>query len=232
MKNFNLKSLICISVTFIIVSASNLCASTITLQPGPTDGIDTYVYSNMYAGNNYGSDEMIYVVNPNVSGFYSEGLIKFDVSSYTNVQSAHLNLYLYISSCDAEYTTVSLHKITSDWDESTVTWNTKPSYDATPVASLELYDNQYYYENWISFDITSIVSSWTSGETNRGLVIVCSEWEYNYKFFRSSDYLADPSQRPKLILDAEVGAPIPEPLTIILFGMVNLSMFIIRIFKK
>jgi len=66
-------------------------------------------------------------------------------------------LYVYVNQASGH--TVSLHRITGDWDEMTVTWNNfGGSYDATVVGSFTSDDTAYK-----AIDITNLVKAWLDG---------------------------------------------------------------------
>jgi hypothetical protein len=82
-----------------------------------------------------------------------------------NIITATVSLYVV----DQNNRTVNLHRITSDWSESTVTWNnSNGSFDPAPSASfVPEFINQY-----ITTDITALVQQWVSGSApNYGLLL-------------------------------------------------------------
>lgn len=62
----------------------------------------------------------------------------------------------------------SLHLVTADWDESSVTWNSLgDSFIDSPTASGAIADT-----GWVSVDVTDVVNAWLNGgSANYGLVI-------------------------------------------------------------
>ena len=104
-------------------------------------------------------------------------------------------LYVYVT---FTYQTpgVDVHQVTSAWDENTVTWNSfAGSFDATVLTTFP--GNAL---GWAQADVTSLVQGWVA-ETypNFGLLIKqTSETPFSENIYHSSEFLADPSLRPKL----------------------------------
>jgi len=103
-------------------------------------------------------------------GFFDTGLIQFDVSSipsYATITSANLNLY--IQEVPGVDTTIYFYNVASSWDETTTTWNTRPSSTGlTSVASKAFSTTD---SGWISIDISDCVQQWVDGTiTNNGLI--------------------------------------------------------------
>jgi hypothetical protein len=90
-----------------------------------------------------------------------QGLVKFDSSGLSGetVQSATLSLYLNAITGSG---TVTVHPITSTWDEASVTWNTLPSYETTAVSSASLTNSNV--GSFVTFDVTDTVQRWANGQ--------------------------------------------------------------------
>ena len=84
-------------------------------------------------------------------------------------------------------------RVTSGWNESTVTWNTQPTLDATIVSSLTVSDSvNLVYRNW---DITSLVQGWHTGASaNHGLALLSRN--INEPFNSASLYFASSDVAP------------------------------------
>ena len=102
----------------------------------------------------------------------NRGLVKFDVSSIPAgmpIDSATLHLYL-AGSCDLDNRThtVTSYRITNNWTEGTVTWNTQPSiaeaHGSGTVASQSW--------GWYTLDVTGLVRGWANQHyPNYGLML-------------------------------------------------------------
>ncbi len=146
----------------------------------PTD--DTFVWQES-SGSNYGDEEFMKIKNFN--GWFldddnqMDGLIKFDVTSIptgSTIVSAKLYLYYYdydYNNPDA-HSVLELYRMTSNWNEDTVTWNTRPvnsvfKTSATVPSSFA----------WIDWDVTSDIQNFVDGTvSNYGWKIHDSyEWD-------------------------------------------------------
>ncbi len=106
---------------------------------------------------------------------------QFYLPAGATLESAKMYIYVPLENNQ----TVDIHRITSPWDEATVTWNDfGGAYDATIFAS---FDNNTY--GWISVDITSLVHAWLNGVyPNYGLLM--DQIDKNYpraKYFARED---------------------------------------------
>jgi len=118
---------------------------------------------------NYGAWDDIFVTSYGPK----QGLVRFDDASIAGleVNSAMLNLYLNDIAADG---TISIHAITSSWNESSVTWNNQPPAEstATAVVSLATADEG----SVISVDVTDVVTRWAAGSLpGAGFLIVTAD---------------------------------------------------------
>ena len=81
--------------------------------------------------------------------------IKFDLSSLPiNIDITSAKLYLYMYSSTAHTRTLAVHEVSDNsWGETTITWNNKPSYDATATTTTSIGTSS----GWKYFTITSDV---------------------------------------------------------------------------
>ena len=163
--------------------------------------------------NNAGANEELAAANLlGGAGHEREILIRFDVSSILpSSEVREAALLLYLTDGDTAMKTLYVHRVTGPWAEGDgtgldgqivppalgVTWNTKPSYDPSPLdgATIGTVDDV-----WYSFTITSAVQCWVeNGSSNYGVVIRQSSpsADDGLKLFASSEY-AGPLLRPKL----------------------------------
>lgn len=125
--------------------------------------------------NNYGSTQSMGVRNrfgdPMHPTYWEhDALILFDISSIPSsatINYAKLNLYYWgFGDTNPVGRPLNLHKITSFWDESTVTWNTRPNFDPI-VTSFALVPSTPGL--WMEWDVTDDIADFVSeGETNYG----------------------------------------------------------------
>jgi hypothetical protein len=149
----------------------------------------------------------------------AEGYLKFnqaDLDTLLNkpITSASLFLYQY-QGTNSPGDTLNLHRITSDWDESTVDWNSRPGYAAEPVSALAVAGeaNTIGWREWIGLEST--VSSW-AGNAHFGLALENNKDSQNEELFSrfySSEY-SNAALRPYLKVTAA-----PEPVSMLLFSL-------------
>ena len=147
----------------------------------------------------------------------SRGLIQFDLSAYSGMIVGGSTLELYQDNNTADGKVFDLFRNTSPWDESTVTFNTAPAFDLTPVSTLAIGSNGApgVYR---AFDVTTIVQQWLDGTyPNYGLTLIEeNEVPANWIYLVSKEGPID--QAPQLILDAPQIPGVPEPATMVLMG--------------
>lgn len=173
--------------------------STITLQPDAT-GIDTGVESALPT-NNYALWPFTGIGNS--ASTIVRTYIEFDLSlipTNARVVDADLRLYQY-DDLGSEDFTIGLHKVTSNWDESTIDWDPQPtsSTDAEVTSNITV-----GAVTWKSWDIDTLVQGWLDGTiANYGMLLKdTDESSVNtIAYFYTSDYTTDATKCPKLEID-------------------------------
>jgi hypothetical protein len=179
------------------------------LQPGAEESKDTYIYQ-WWPDANYGASKTLVVAHQSASIRHT--LLQFAlerIPSGSNVTSATLELYSNTSSWGS--TTLNVYRITSSWEEgeeiaksgpganwfksdTSIDWSTPGGdYDPQSIASATTPGGP----GWVSWDITSLVKDWVSGQIpNHGLLLAPTV-NYQGAEFDSSDYV-DPATHPRL----------------------------------
>lgn len=141
---------------------------------------DTYINSK-YPNTNYSDDEIL------KTSVLSEDeicrtLIKFNLPIITTGCNV-INAKLYVGEVLYDYllgryddSIITIHKLTSDWNENTATWNNmNDKYDERvedyKYTSGEVIVNSTYETGYVDFDITNLVKRWYAGTPNYGLMI-------------------------------------------------------------
>ncbi len=182
----------------------------IVLQPGPEAGKDiwtTNVYSYAPAGGGPGggldNDDL------RVGGWGDEyrALLQFDLSGLPPSPSvATLELYDYPVSDGSSTTGMWLDRITAFWD-----WRTMGTgsdrlrlWWADRPASVQWFSSALSAPvrgAWYRVDITDLVTAWINGTyANYGLQLRPTSTAHTFDGFYSSDYLTDPTLRPRLVI--------------------------------
>lgn len=177
-------------------------------QPDETTGKDTYI-REISPDNNYGNQETLKVGKIS-SGTNYRSMLWFNVSNITNtdtVISAQLQVYV-ATATNTQNMTISVYRITSDWEESEATWNNRTA-SATWTSSggdINQLINSTTFTNssgvYYNFTITSLVRNWVNGSfDNFGLMLLSSDaGTGNYTDIASSGSTTA-SQRPLLFID-------------------------------
>lgn len=173
----------------------------------------------------------------------TRSLIKFDLNSVMlmagQVKSATLNLFALNALSAFENptpdlpVTTDLRQVTEDWNEQTVTWDSRPDVAASPAASVV----QTGVDQWVTFDITDLVKLWLADpSSNHGVQISQRDVvdfavpnardRYAASLYASSAF-ADASQRPFV----EV-APVPVPAAFGLLAMAVAGLGAVRLRRR
>jgi len=155
-------------------------------------------------------------------GWAIDSLVKFDISSIsarTIISSAKLKCFYYrwidINPVGRE---LNLYRITTDWDEDTVTWNTQPAYAAQPSTNSPVPPSTNV---WMEWDVTSDIQDFVGGvETNFGWKITDENYwghpDIPTPYYRSKEY-SDNGGEFSPYLEIEL----LEPHTAFLFGRIE-----------
>jgi PKD repeat protein len=103
------------------------------------------------------------------SGWESDGLIKFDISSIPTgsiIQSATLHIFYFdwVTS-DPVGRILKIYRITSNWNESTVTWSNQPFYASQSTSSSTIPSQK---STWMAWNVKDDAQSFVNGVANYG----------------------------------------------------------------
>jgi hypothetical protein len=187
---------------------------TVVLQPG-AEGKDTFIDEG-YPTSNRGNMTDLWCgfsdADEGTGSQYGQqySLIQFDLSSIPSgsaISSAELGLYIYQLGTGGS-PSGRLYRVTSSWAETSVTWNTRPTYDSATI--LAAYSNPP--TGWLLMStaaLAQVVQNWVNGTyPNYGLELYNTSpfvaGNYNGIFLYSSDYSVA-NYRPKLTITYTTG---------------------------
>lgn len=140
---------------------------TVTIQPSTT-GKDASVKQS-YPTQNF--NDLLQMGMGSSSSSASRCLMQFEISSIPaicGIISVKL-VTSYIGYSVPGSNILEVHKVTSVWEEDTLTWSTQPSFDAIIYSAFAW---GVGLSPW--WDITSLVQEWRSGVANYGLIVKTS----------------------------------------------------------
>jgi hypothetical protein len=159
-----------------------------TLVLEPTD--DATISEESPNSNAGTSDPIDIRSHISISWLELDGLIKYNIStlpSNATIQYASLQLY-YFHSLDGNPGghQVNAYKVTSDWDEGTVTWNTQPSNDPEP-SSLAIVPSTL--NTWVFWNLTGDIQLfYHGGAPNYGWRMVDTSGSQECSCYHSKEY--------------------------------------------
>jgi hypothetical protein len=186
---------------------------TLTIQPDASDGKDSCVYEYMPDADR-STEVTVYAGGDSwAQPRYSRIYIQFSVSSIPStavIESAALGLKYSSSYSKNVQAPIGVYRVTSAWNESTVTWNNQPTFNTTVVDTVLVPTSAT--GSFLSWDVTSLVKSWSSSRyirnVNCGVVLMDTDESTNegWKEFQSSD-ATDATARPKLVITYYIPTP-------------------------
>ena len=152
---------------------------------------DTYIYPGD-TGVDRNSEEILKVCVEKVNNIdrINRALIKFDlptIGTGSQVISASLELWGYpVIPASYESDIVTVHQITSDWNENSADWNTmNDKFNSLVEGMIEArrgyfdFNNETIVPAYCGCDITRLVRKWYTGVPNYGLMLKLNEEKYN-----------------------------------------------------
>jgi hypothetical protein len=122
------------------------------------------------ADNNYGADSNLFVhaYGP------KQSLLRFDAASISGQTVTNATLRLYLNDIRSAGT-ISVHAITSSWNEGSVTWNNRPPAEGSAAAVVNVTTSDE--GSVISIDVTNVVARWAAGSLpDAGFLLVTANY--------------------------------------------------------
>ncbi|MDP2366114.1 MAG: DNRLRE domain-containing protein [Ignavibacteria bacterium] len=93
-------------------------------------------------------------------------LSKFSLPPGATLVSADFKIFLL----GGNSVTINIHRMTNNWDENTVNWGNRGTYDPTVEAFFNM-GNGYTNNDWLTVNIKDLVQKWLDGVPNYGLLL-------------------------------------------------------------
>lgn len=192
----------------LVVTYSTGCAKTDTL-PADYDAAIGYHFGASTASNNYGTavQSAAYAI-PSVAQSgglnVNRALMHFDLSAIPNgaiITDAKLDLFAYgtLGTYPGHFGSANnalLERVTSNWAENTVTWNTQPT--STSVNQVPLAGTTNATLDYLNINVTSLIQDIINSSNNNGIVLkLATETASNLLPFCSKDH-SNSAKHPKL----------------------------------
>jgi hypothetical protein len=148
----------------------------------------------------------------------SRGLLEFNLNSIpanATISSASLFLYHYNSPWTTGHSTMNgsnacwLRRVTSTWDDATVTWNTQPSTTTQNQVTLPASTNDTM--NYPNIDVTSLITDMINNpSTSYGMMIMLQTESYYRSLLFASGDCPDLTKLPILKICYHTNSAVPE----------------------
>ena len=180
MKVFKKNNLLVVTAALILGVNSASAQTTITLRPDASQGKDA-VLGSLASNTNYGTHPEFIALEGTSGGTPAtmRSLIEFDLTSIpkgATINSAKLSLYSFDSPGNGKHrldggsNESTLSRVTSAWNEDSVTWNNQPSVTTTSQVTLTGSDN--LIQDYLDVDVTSMVADMTTDSIgNLGIML-------------------------------------------------------------
>lgn len=171
----------------------------VTIDPSVDLSIpsDAPVYSKYTSAN--------YQVNPTGCVGYTSNwgtgraYFNIDLSSISHINPEeiyHTQLALRETTCSSENAQVYVHKVTSSWSASSITYGNQPNFNSTAISSFNANSPNNTY--WYYINLTDTVKSWKKNGGNYGIVLkAATDTDSYWRAFAKSNY-STISMRPYL----------------------------------
>lgn len=156
----------------LLTSASGDTSTLVRIKDVGLTGVpltdDAQIWSD-FPTTNYGNDTGISAASTGTATVTA--LFQVPLADVPSAASrVYLNLDVELCPSTAPTASFEVHRVTSAWQEGTVTWNTRPGIDTTTAWGQASFARTTV--GIVRFDITSLVQAWRAGQfTNHGLAV-------------------------------------------------------------
>ena len=191
----------------VILNQSNRTVYSVTIQPGFSTGMDTYLRQDQ-ANTNYGNSNTINFDCRNTR--QQRPILEFDVSTIpADAVVRNATLFLSLTNGRGNNFQFNIYALNTSWVETQATWSVAST--GNPWTLGGSYNSFSFYRGvmdnsigWHSFDITRLVDLWLGGSLqNYGMILVPDNGDSTncLKNLVSSDELFSVTERPKLVVN-------------------------------
>jgi Secretion system C-terminal sorting domain len=194
-------------VTYSVATTNTICSNTATLISDYDAAIGYHDGANT-ANNNYGTaaQNAAYAIPAVASSGLNvnRALIHFNLTTIpanATITNAKLDLYAYgpVSSYPGHAgsnNNAVIERVTSNWTENTVTWNTQPT--STSINQIPVNGTTNPTLDYLNINVTPVIQDIFTAPANNGVVLkLVTEAATNLLFFCSEDH-PDNSKHPRL----------------------------------
>ena len=187
-------------VTYIDWTLDYAYETTHTMQPGPGDGNDAFVYEDS-KDQSYGSEWFLRAGGAIIDEHY-RSYVEFDLSpipTTATIVDATLELFNFETSPEVP-TLLGVYEVKNDWEEDHINWANQPSCAATLESTVNV--PAAATQGFESWDISALVQSWVDGSVvNKGVCVMDTD-EGTVKAWKSfySSHHTEKTRRPKLVI--------------------------------
>ena len=165
----------------------------------------------------------------------SRGLFTFDLSSIpagSTITDASVSIYIgfnAFSPVSSRLTSVSLYQVTSNWTETGVTYDTRPTWITSPVTSMGIpagtgSGGNTPFNGYITGNITNLVQGWMGGSIQNYGLVTSDTYTTNGLLRIYAHEAGGTTTDPRLRVTytpppPSPPAPVPEPATLCMLGL-------------
>jgi hypothetical protein len=114
---------------------------------------DAFVRNGTYANSNFGTATVLDVKSDTEPNLTRDAYLRFDLGAVPSVSSAKFRVYAALTYSDS--VTPSLYGVTGPWNETTLTWNTRPGYLSSNLLGAFTVTSTSY--TWKEIDVSAFV---------------------------------------------------------------------------
>jgi hypothetical protein len=181
------------------VTTSNIANINVVYETGLSPSADTYVRDGSSAATNFGTATELQSQLSPTAGSNRESYLKFNLATVGGIAKARLRLFGKLSDTSGTNVPVGVYSSTNTgWSETTITWNTKLTLDATLQSQATITDN---VARWYEFDVTTFIKQ--EKNNSHDLVTLAVKGLANsspFVTFNSKESTLATDNRPQLVL--------------------------------